>query len=245
MHGDPTDSPADGPRRLARAEGVLLARTRGFCVVLEDAHDPHNVSAVLRTCDALGIQDIHLVAENESESILNPKVSTGAHRWLTVHRHRGAAEAITALRKAGYDICVSHLGEQAVPLEALPATRRAAYVFGNEKSGVTRRWLDAADAVFVIPTSGFSGSLNLSVAVALTVYDRRCQRAAAGLPVGDLDAAERAALRHAWYAELAHGSEDRRREYAAYLGAGVKPKVMPAANRSTAGPAPAPSADRP
>jgi len=245
MQHDPTPSPPSGPRRLARAEGVLLARLRGFCVVLEDAHDPHNVSAVLRTCDALGIQDVHLVAENESESILNPKVSVGAHRWLTVYRHRGASQAIDALRKAGYDIFVSHLGAQAASLEAVPATGRAAYVFGNEKSGVTAQWLDAADTTFVIPTSGFSGSLNLSVAVALTVYDRRCRRAAAGLPAGDLDAAERAALRRTWYAGLAHGSEDRQREYAAYLGSGVAPQFLPATNRSSPARPHIPPADRP
>src|SRR5262245_56374512 len=97
------------PRRLARAEAVLAARLRHWCVVLEDAHDPHNVSAVLRTCEALGIQDVHLVAEAQAESILNPRVTIGAHRWLTLHRHRGAKAAVTALRASGYRIFVSHL----------------------------------------------------------------------------------------------------------------------------------------
>ena len=212
------------PRRLTRAEAVLASRRRSFCIVLEDAHDPHNVSAVLRTCEALGIQDVHLVAELEDETILNPKVTIGAHRWLTVHRHRGAEAAIAALRAAGYRILVSHLDVQARLLPDLPATERAAYVFGNERSGVTDRWLAAADATFRIPTSGFSGSLNLSVAVALTVYDRLLGRSGARLPAGDLEDSEKAALRAAWYAELGRGNPERQSEYADWLARPVDPR---------------------
>jgi tRNA (guanosine-2'-O-)-methyltransferase len=216
---------------LARAEAVLGSRVRDLCVVLEDAHDPHNTSAVLRTCEALGVQDIHLVAEAQAESILNPKVTAGAHRWLTLHRHRGAATAIAALRRARYDIYVSHVDPGATPLPALLPPHRAAYVFGNERSGVTARWLDAADATFCIPTSGFAGSLNLSVAVALTVYDRLLGRRGAVLPAGDLDARERAALRAEWFAMLAGDDPERRREYAAFAAAGVEPRAAFGADR--------------
>ena len=206
-----------GPRRLARAEAVLQGRTRQWCVVLEDAHDRHNVSAVLRTCDAFGIQDVHLVTENESLAELNPKVTMGAHRWLTLHQHAGADRAIEALRGAGYRLFVSHLDAAATPLPHLPGDVRAAYVFGNEQSGVTTRWVEAADATFVIPTSGFSGSLNLSVAVALTMYDRVLGRRGADLPPGNLAADELQALRATWYARLAGPTSERQREYAAFL----------------------------
>lgn len=212
------------PRRLARAEAVLRARTRRWCVVLEDAHDPHNVSAVLRTCEAFGIQDVHLVAENEHVSILNPKVTVGAHRWLTLHRHEGAGDAVAALRGAGYRLYVSHLDGHATPLPHVPAGPPGAYVFGNEKSGVTRRWIDAADATFVIPTSGFSGSLNLSVAVALTIYDRLLGRREADLPAGNLPPDDLLELRTEWYAQLAGGNADRRRAYAAYVDHPVAPR---------------------
>jgi tRNA (guanosine-2'-O-)-methyltransferase len=212
------------PRRLARAEAVLAKRRRSLSVVLEDAHDPHNVSAVLRTCEALGIQDVHLVAENEDATILNPKVTIGAHRWLTVHRHLGSETAIAALRAAGYAIFVSHLDAGATALPELPADGRAAYVFGNESSGVTDRWLVAADATFVIPTSGFSGSLNLSVAVALTLYDRLLGRRGATLPPGDLEEDDKARLRAAWYSQLAHGNPARAQEYETYLGTPVVPQ---------------------
>ena len=219
----PADGPA-APRRLARAEAVLERRRRSLCVVLEDAHDPHNVSAVLRTCEALGVQDVHLVAEQEDESILNPRVTIGAHRWLTVHRHRGSEAAIATLRGAGYRICVSHLDAGATALPDLAAEGRTAYVFGNERSGVTARWLAAADATFLIPTSGFSGSLNLSVAVALVLYDRLLGRRGATLPEGDLEESEKAALREVWYRHLAHGNPGREQEYEAWLDSPVAPR---------------------
>ena len=226
--GSRRDSPAGSgtpaPRRLARAEAVLAQRRRSLCVVLEDAHDPHNVSAVLRTCEALGIQDVHLVAEQQDVTILNPKVTIGAHRWLTVYRHHGSETAIGVLRAAGYRLCVSHLDAAATPLPELPADLRTAYVFGNERSGVTARWLAAADATFLIPTSGFSGSLNLSVAVALTLYDRLLGRRGAALPDGDLEENEKAALRAAWYRQLAHGNPDRACEYEGYLDVPVPPR---------------------
>lgn len=223
------------PRRLARAEAVLRSRTRRWCVVLEDAHDRHNVSAVLRTCDAFGIQDVHLVAEDQAPSELNPKVTLGAHRWLTLHRHAGAQSAIAALRAAGYRLYVSHLDENATPLPHLPGDVRAAYVFGNEQSGVTPSWLAAADATFVIPTSGFSGSLNLSVAVALTVYDRVLGRRGADLPPGDLDGNELQALRAEWYLELAGPTPERRHQFAAYIDRPVTPHRELGVDRRTSG----------
>jgi tRNA (guanosine-2'-O-)-methyltransferase len=221
----------DAPRRLARAEAVLRARTRRFCVVIEDTYDPHNTSAVLRTCEAFGIQDVHLVAEAKAQATLNPKVSIGAHRWLTLHRHRGADAAIAALRAGGYALYVSHIDAEATPLPAIQPEGRAAYVFGNERAGVSRAWLAAADARFWIPTTGFTGSLNLSVAVAITVYDRLFGQRHATAPAGDLSGEERAALRHAWFTALAGGDPVRQREWAAHGERGVEPRSSPGGDR--------------
>lgn len=235
MKRDPTSRfPADkpAPRRLARAEAVLASRRRGLTVVLEDAHDPHNISAVLRTCDALGIQDVHLVAEDQPTSVLNPNVTIGAERWLTVHRHVGSKTALAALRRAGYSIFVSHLDPRAVSIVDLPAAHRAAYVFGNERSGVTTRWIEAADSTFWIPTSGFSGSLNLSVAVALTLYDRLLRAPGAG----DLTEDEKANLRSEWYERLAGGSDFKRDAYRAFLQHPVPPSTTFANDRRDAKP---------
>ena len=114
------------PRRLQRAEAVLAARRRDLTVVLEDAHDPHNVSAVLRTCEAFGVQDVHLVIEQNEAPAINIDVTQSAHMWLTVRRHFGTENAIRALRDAGYAIYVGHLQPGATPLPQLPRARRAA-----------------------------------------------------------------------------------------------------------------------
>ena len=236
---DSTPETPDVPRRLARAEAVLRARTRRICVVIEDTYDPHNTSAALRTCEAFGIQDVHLVAEAKAQATLNPKVSIGAHRWLTLHRHDGAEAAIAALRSAGYGLYVSHIDARATPLPALEPTGRAAYVFGNERAGVSPAWIAAADARFWIPTTGFTGSLNLSVAVAVTVYDRLLGRRHATLPAGDLSADETTALRHAWFTALAGDDPARQRQYVAHGERGVEPRAscgddrrLPAARRA-------------
>lgn len=205
------------PRRLARAEAVLASRRRAVAIVLEDTHDPHNMSAVLRTCEALGVQDVHIVAQNQTPAAINRDVSLGAQQWLTLHRHVGAENAVGALRTAGYRLYVSHLCAGAVPLPELPRDARAAYVFGNEREGISPTWLEHADARFVIPTSGFTGSLNLSVAAALTIYDRTLNPTADGVVDGDLDDAERAELRAAWYKRLAHGSARLEQEFARHL----------------------------
>jgi len=236
-----TNRDDSAPRRVARAEAVLQSRRRSLCVVLEDAHDPHNVSAALRTCEALGVQDVHLVAAEQEIAPLNPKVSIGAHRWLTLHRHRGVGPAVEALRAANYRICVSHLEARSTPLPGLDRRGRTAYVFGNERDGVSEAWLAAADATFVIPTCGFSGSLNLSVAVALTVYDRLFGRRGAKMPAGDLTEAEKSVLRTAWFDQLAGGDAERAREYAAFLARPVAPRPLMPADRRRHGSTPAPA----
>jgi tRNA (guanosine-2'-O-)-methyltransferase len=208
---------AGAPKRLIRAEAVLAARRRGIAIVLEDTHDPHNVSAVLRTCEALGVQDVHIVSESGEPMHVNKDVAIGAHRWLTLHRHDGAETALRALRDLGYRVFVSQLTPDAVPLPELPRDARAAYVFGNEHAGISPAWTEHADARFVIPTSGFTGSLNLSVAAALTVYDRLLARSSARFEAGDLSDSERATLRETWYKLLAHGNAQLEASFASYL----------------------------
>jgi len=214
------------PRRLQRAEAVLATRRRGFTVVLEDAHDRHNVSAVLRTCEAFGIQDVHLVIEQNEAPAINVDVTQSAHLWLTVHRHYGTQNAILALRNAGYAIYVGHVQAGATPLPRLPHAQRAAYVFGNEHSGVTQTWLANADAIFTIPTSGFMGSLNLSVAAALVIYDRLFGRPDAEPPPGDLTDAEKTTLRAQWYEALAHGSDALAARFKDFLDAPPPPRAF-------------------
>ena len=214
------------PRRLLRAESVLAGRQRDITVVLEDAHDTHNVSAVLRTCEALGIQDVHLVVENNESAEINRDVTKGAHSWLTLHRHYGSAQALTALRQAGYRIYAAFLRQDTIPLPEIARQERAAFVFGNENAGLTKLWATEADACFAIPTNGFSGSLNLSVAVAMTLYDRLMGTQRTTLPAGNLSPEQKHELRKVWYERLAHGSDALRQQYEVWLDEPPEPQTV-------------------
>lgn len=206
------------PRRLVRAESVLAARRRRITVVLEETLDQHNISAVLRTCEAFGIQDVHLVSSSGDAVEVNSAVAIGAERWLTVHRHGSADVALAQLRSHGYRICVGHLSADATPLSELPRGEAAAYVFGSERHGVSPFWLERADQRFLIPTTGFTGSLNLSVAAALVIYDRLQDSHGGDTPAGDLSEAEKADLRADWYGKLARGNSRLDETYRSYLG---------------------------
>jgi tRNA (guanosine-2'-O-)-methyltransferase len=206
------------PRRLVRAESVLAARRRRITVVLEETLDQHNLSAVLRTCEAFGIQDVHLVSSTGNPVEVNPAVAIGAERWLTVHRHDSAEATLVHLRSHGYKIRVGHLSADATPLSELPRDEVAAYVFGSERHGVTSFWLEQADQRFLIPTTGFTGSLNLSVAAALVIYDRLRESRGGDPPGGDLSETEKAALRADWYGKLARGNARLDETYRSYLG---------------------------
>ena len=216
----------EAPRRLVRAESILAGRQRDFTVVLEDTHDPHNLSAVLRTCEAFGVQDVHLVIERNESPAINRDVSLGAHQWLTLHRHYGSAKAVEALRTAGYKIYAAIVQPESIPLPTVRRDEKAAFVFGNEKSGLTELWTQAADACVAIPTCGFTGSLNLSVAVAVTIYDRLMGTARSTLPEGTLDETARRELRAVWYEKLAHGSDEVLDRYRAYLEDPPRPETI-------------------
>lgn len=161
--------------RRARMEQVLGERTRYLTVVVEDVYQPHNASAVLRTCDCFGIQDVHII-ENRNRYRLNPGVELGTAQWLTLHRYGRAehntADALACLRAAGYRIVATSPHADDVPLaqfdlEAGPS----ALLFGNELDGLSSVALDAADEHLVIPMYGFVESLNISVSAAIVLHD--------------------------------------------------------------------------
>jgi tRNA (guanosine-2'-O-)-methyltransferase len=148
---------------------------------------------------------------------VNSAVAITAERWLTVHRHARAESASEQLRARGYRICVGHLSADAVPLHQIPRDEPTAYVFGSERHGVSSFWLEGADQRFLIPTTGFTGSLNLSVAAALVVYDRLRGEGGGPSAAGDLSEEEKAALRADWYGKLAHGNAELERTFRSFL----------------------------
>jgi len=169
------------PERRARLESVLAKRQPNLTVVMENVMDPHNVSAVMRSCDAVGIQDIYVI----SNKVPRPKKwgaksSSSAAKWLTVHQFDNAAECVAALRKNYHKILTTHLSSEAVSLYSIDFTDSIALVFGNEHEGVSEEMRALADGNFLIPQVGIIQSLNISVACAVSIYEAFRQKIAAG-----------------------------------------------------------------
>lgn len=188
------------PRRLARMRGTLARRQPDLAVVLENLSDPHNVSACLRTCDAVGAGSAHLLYWIEEIPIVHGGVAASAQRWLDVQQHASVDACFAALRERGMTIYATTLGEASVELYDLDLTKPCAIVLGNESRGVSDEAIAAADGTVFIPMMGMVESLNVSVACAVTLYEALRQRRAAGryaaaaLPDDELDARLRAWL---------------------------------------------------
>jgi len=183
--------------RQARIEAVIGQRTRTLTVVLDHLEKRHNLSAVLRTCDAFGIQDVHLV--HDQPLIISRGTTQGAHKWLNIRRHRTTTEAIAALKAAGYLVAASVLAPDARDIGDLDPLQPLALLMGNEKDGLSKEAVAAADVRFTLPMRGFVQSLNVSVAAALCLGFLVERRVAALGSNGDLDAAARHELRSRWY----------------------------------------------
>jgi len=169
------------PERINRLETVLNKRQPDLTVVLENVFDPHNIGAVMRTCDAVGIQDIyilnHKIAPHRNWSA---KASSSAAKWLTVHQFTNPVECFVALRQQYQKIYTTQLSSDAVSLYQLDLTTSVALVFGNEKTGVTEELIAMADGNFIIPQVGIIKSLNISVACAVSLYEAFRQKNNAG-----------------------------------------------------------------
>ncbi|MCX2727147.1 RNA methyltransferase [Thermomicrobium sp. 4228-Ro] len=169
-------------RRLQRMREVLARRQPDLTVVLENVHDPHNVSAVLRSCDAVGLLAVHLVYTVEAFPELSENVSGSALKWLDLVFHPTIAACCETLRSQGFTIYATYLGdlEHSFDLYELDLTRPVALVFGNEQRGVSDEAVRLADGNFVIPMMGMVRSLNISVACAVSLYEALRQRRLAG-----------------------------------------------------------------
>lgn len=169
------------PEREQRITSVLDKRQDNITIVLENVFDPHNISAVMRTCDAVGVQDVFVLNTRiPRHKKWGAKSSSSAASWLTVHQYDNAAECFEALRKRADRIYTTHLSSDAVELYQMDLTGRIALVFGNEHSGVSEEILALADGNFIIPQVGIIQSLNISVACAVTLYEAFRQKSAAG-----------------------------------------------------------------
>lgn len=165
-------------KRTERFKEVIKCRQPNLTVILENVHDPHNISAVLRTCDSVGITDVFVLYTNvhKDRLELGKRSSSGARKWINVHLYNDVDECMKAV-KAKYDkIYATHLSEDAVDLYELDLTESVALLFGNEHAGVSEKALTYCDGNFLIPQFGMVQSLNISVACAVSVYEALRQR---------------------------------------------------------------------
>ena len=154
-------------RRFKRFQTVLDNRIGYVHCAVESLYHRHNVSAVLRACDSVGLQNIHLV---EGHFHASRGAAKGAERWLTLHKHESAAQAVTAIKSQGLALWIADFSEEAVTPEELPLDQPICAWLGAELAGVSPEAQAAADGVLTIPMRGFAQSLNISVAAAITLY---------------------------------------------------------------------------
>jgi tRNA (guanosine-2'-O-)-methyltransferase len=187
------------PERRQRIDRAVASRTRTLTLELEALSDPQNVNAVLRTCDAFGVQEVHVVEGRLKPWDRNKKISQNADKWLDVVRWRSTGDCLRHLAGRGFAVYASHLGEGSRPLDALSFAGKVALVLGHESRGVSEEALALADERYAIPMRGFVQSLNVSVAAAVSLSRAVERREAERGRHGDLDEAEAAALRQRFY----------------------------------------------
>ena len=154
-------------------ERVIQMRTRHLTVVLEDIYQPHNASAVLRSCDCFGVQDVHII-EKDHEYEVNPGVALGASKWLTMHKYSetGALNTcVTNLKDKGYHVVATTPHHDQNTIQRLPIDKPIALMFGTEVHGLSERAIELADSHVVIPMHGFTESFNISVSAAICLHD--------------------------------------------------------------------------
>ena len=162
------------PQRIERFEEVLSNRTKHFTVAVENIYQSHNASAVLRTCDCFGVQDLHVIA-NQNQYELSKDVAMGAEKWVDMHsyyeKENNTQDCIDELKSQGFQIVATTPHTDDVLLPDFDVTKKSAFFFGTEISGLSDIVLDQADAFVRIPMYGFTESYNISVSAALVLHD--------------------------------------------------------------------------
>ncbi len=189
------------PERFSKINRVLNLRQPDMAIVMENVHDPHNIAAVMRTCDAVGVQNLYVLNNTiKPHKKFGKKSSASAVGWLSIHTFTDTDACFEALRKKYNKIYATHLGVSSQSLYDLDLTESVALVFGNEHHGVTDEALAKCDGNFIIPQVGMIQSLNISVACAISLYEGYRQRSNAGFYNGTsrMNSEEYAGLQGKW-----------------------------------------------
>ena len=168
------------PERFARITSMLNHRQPDLTVFMEQVHMQHNLAAIVRTADAIGINDVHATWDVDSARI-SSNVASGSQKWLNIHSHNTVDEAVAVMRKQGMQIIATNLSDTAIDFREVDYTKPTAILMGQEKSGISQEALALADQDVIIPMVGMCQSLNVSVASALIMYEAQRQRQLAGM----------------------------------------------------------------
>ncbi len=208
------------PERLEKLESVLNNRTENLTIVLDNIKNYHNISAVIRTADAFGVNKIHLVAGNFEYT---SGISLGAEKWLEIEKHKSSESVIKNLKEQGYKLVVmqpeSFDARTPMAVNELPFEEKLALVFGNEKNGVAQEFKDSADIFAFIPMYGFVESLNISVACAITVFCSTIPKAKTARRVETFSEEKKTSLKSRWLKQDVKNSDiilkdiERRKEF--------------------------------
>ena len=190
--------------RIARIDQVLAARLGSVVTLVEDTYDPRNAAATIRTTEAIGLGELHVIEHAERFSA-SGAVTRGAHKWIELQRWTSAEAAIGALRARGFRVFATLPGAEHT-IEDVDVTTPLAVAFGNEHAGLTPAAIAACDGALGVPMSGFTESYNLSVTVALAMHRIAARRRAAIGATGDLDDRRRGELRARWFALKIRGA---------------------------------------
>jgi tRNA (guanosine-2'-O-)-methyltransferase len=170
--------------RLNKILSVAGNRQLDLTIVLNNVHDPHNLGAVLRTCDSVGIPEIYVLYNEDrvgdENILLGKKAAASARKWVDVYLYKDAEKCFTDIRKKYNIILGTHLSSSSVSLFDLDLTRSVALVFGNEHSGISDEVIKYLDGNYIIPQVGMVQSLNISVSVAISLYEAYRQRELSG-----------------------------------------------------------------
>ena len=166
--------------RLQKIQRVLSLRQPTLTVLLEEVHKPHNLSAILRSCDAVGAMEAHAIVPRGGMPTYNA-TSGSAEKWVPLHTHKEVLPTIEDLQKQGFQVLATHLSERAVDYREVDYTRPTCILLGAEKWGVSEAAAKAADQNIIIPMMGMVQSLNVSVAAATILFEAQRQRQGAGM----------------------------------------------------------------
>jgi tRNA (guanosine-2'-O-)-methyltransferase len=202
------------PERFHKLKEVLTRRQPDLTVLAADVHKSHNISAVLKTCDATGVYRMHAVSPG-GEIRRHHMISGGSRRWVDTEIHKELDQAVRSLRDDGWLLIAAHPGDDAKDYRNIDYTRKTAIVLGSELEGLTPEAVNAADDTIALPMEGMGASVNVSVAAAVILYEAQRQRRAAGMyEKSRLSQAEFNSTLFEWsYPEIAERCRVRERTY--------------------------------